>query len=368
MDLGLLRAAWSGPQLLFGVVAGVGVDRLRRRPLLIVSDLGRAVALAAIPAAVLWGGLRMWLLLLVSFVVGSFGTVFSVAYQSFLPSVVPRKSLVEGNSKLQTTAAVAQVAGPGLGGALVQLFTAPLVILIDSVSFLISAILLATMRVDEALPASSRGTTRRHGILHELSVGWKQLYKHPLLRAISGSSAILAFFFGVQQTVFVLYLVQALHLEAFMIGAILAVGSIGGIVGAMVAGVLSSRHLGSTLIVALLVNAIGAVLLGLASGVAAIAVLIVGQVLIGVSFPLYFINQTSLRQAIAPPEYLGRITAAFAMTSWGIVPVGALVGGVVPSLVGLQATLVIGGVGKLFAVGWLLFSPVRRFQHIPAIE
>lgn len=207
---------------------------------------------------------------------------------------------------------------------------------------------------------------RRRAFLAELGVGWQQLYANPLLRAICGSSAILGFFFGIQQTVLIAYLSRGLRLDSFAIGAVLAVGSVGSVLGAMLAGSTAHRHLGSTLILAVAVNACGAALLGFASGTAAIPILIVAQLLIGVSFPLYFVNQTSLRQAVAPPECLGRITAAFSVVSWGMIPLGALVGGALPAWVGIQATLAVGGIGKLGAVGWLLCSPVRHVRRIPA--
>lgn len=366
LQMGFLRAGWYGPQLAFGLFAGVSVDRIRRRPILITCDLGRAVTLAMIPVAVLLGGLQMWVLYLAAIVIGTFDTFFSIAYQSFLPSVVSRSHLVEGNSKLQTSSAIAQVAGPGLGGALIKLLTAPIALLVDSLSFLVSLILFISMRVREADAAtvkSGHGSDR--SVWHEIILGWQRLYADPLLRVIGSCSAVLGFFFGIQQTVLILYLVDGLHLDTVVIGVVLAIGSIGAIAGALVSGPAGARSLGPTLIIAVLVNAIGGTLLGLASGAGALPLLIAGQLLVGASFPLYFINQTSLRQAVAPPEYLGRVTAAFTVISWGMIPVGALAGGLVPSLVGLRATLVIGGIGKLGASLLLVFSPIRQLRHVP---
>lgn len=365
LEVGLLRAAWSGPRLVFGFAAGLAVDRLRRRPLLVGSDLVRAVALSAIPLAALLGGLEMWLVFLVAFVLGTFDTLFIIAYQSFLPSVISRADLVEGNGKLQTTAAVAQVAGPGIGGALVQLLTGPVVLLVNSLTFVCSAAMIAVVRVrEEPPPPKSR---QPHAIRAELSLGWQHLIADPLLRAIGGSSAILGVFFGVQQAVLIVYLADELRLSSFVIGVILAVGSVGAVVGAIVAGVLGARNLGPTLVLAVIVNAVGASLLGFAGDAAAIPLLVLGQVLAGVSIPIYTVNVTSLRQAVAPPELLGRITATFAVIGWGMIPVGALLGGLLPSLIGVQATLAVGGLGKFGAVVWLLLSPIRRMREIPAV-
>jgi MFS family permease len=366
LELGILRAAWSAPQLLFSIIAGIGVDRFRRRPLLITSDLARAGVLMLVPTAVLLGALRTWLLIVVAFVVGSFNTLFAIAYQAFLPSVVRRSKLVEANSKLQTTLSIAQVGGPGLGGVLIQLLTAPVVLLVDSVSYLVSAALLARTRVEEHMPWRAGGERRGDADRGRLGDGWRLLYRDPLLRAIGGSSAILGLFFGVQQAVFILYMADVLHLDPTTIGLVLAVGSLGGIAGAIVSGPIGNRSLGPTLIIAVVVNGFGATLLAFASGPHPVPLLVAGQLLVGVSFPLYFVNQTSLRQSVAPPEYLGRITAAFAMVSWGMIPVGAIAGGVLPQFVSLQATLVIGGIGKFGAAAWLLWSPIRRIRRVPA--
>jgi MFS family permease len=363
LEVGLLRAAWSGPRLVFSFAAGLAVDRMRRKPLLIGSDLVRAVALSAIPLAALLGGLEMWLVFLIAFVLGTFDTLFIIAYQSFLPSVISRADLVEGNGKLQTTAAVAQVAGPGFGGALVQLLTGPVVLLVDSLTFLFSAVMIAVVRVREETPPKS---PQPQAIRTELSVGWRHMVAHPLLRAIGGSSAILGVFFGVQQAVLIVYLANELRLSPFVIGVVLAVGSVGAVVGAIVAGMVGARNLGPTLVLAVIVNGVGASLLGFAGGAAAIPLLVLGQVLAGVSIPIYTVNVTSLRQAVAPPELLGRITAAFAVISWGMIPVGALLGGLLPSLIGVQATLAVGGLGKFGAAVWLLRSPIRRMREIPA--
>jgi MFS family permease len=364
-EVGLLRAAVAAPQLLFSIIAGMVADRLRRRPVLVISDLARALVLATIPLAAVLSVLNFWLLFVVAFIVGTFDTLFIVTYQAFLPSVVTADDLVEGNSKLHTTGAIAQVAAPSAGGALIQILTAPVVILLDALSFLFSAFMISRIRVEEGTVRESRRQTPRQ-FSAELVVGWRHLVADPLLRAIGFASTILGFFFGVQQTVLILYLFEELRLSPLAIGAILAVGSVGAVLGAMASGRVGQGAVGPTLIMATLVNTVGATLLGVASGEVAIALLVVGQLLVGASFPLYFVNQTSLRQAVAPPEYLGRITAAFAMISWGMIPVGALIGGLLPALTGLQATLLIGGAGKLVAVVWLWFSPVRQVRQIPS--
>ncbi|GIM91827.1 MFS transporter [Paractinoplanes toevensis] len=358
-QVGLLRAATAAPLLLFSIPAGMLADRLRRRPILIVSDLARAVVLAVVPLAAVLHVLSIGLLVVVGLVAGTFNVLFLVTYQAFLPTVVTPDALVEGNSKLQTTGAIAEVAAPSAGGALIQWLTAPIVVLLDALSFLFSAFMISRVRVEETVVAAPR-----RALLADLLVGWRHLVAHPLLRAIAVGSTIMGIFFGVQQTVLILFMTRTLHYSALAIGLILAVGSVGAIVGAVASGRVGRNALGPTLIAATLLNAIGGTLLGTTTGALAVPVLVLGQFLVGASFPMYFVQQTSLRQAVSPPEYLGRITAAFAMITWGMIPIGALIGGLLPSFLGLQATLLLGGLGKLLAVAWLWFSPVRQVRSI----
>jgi MFS family permease len=360
-ELGLLRAAWTGPQLLLGLVAGQIVDRVRRRRLMIGADLGRALALAAIPLAALLVGLDVWLLVAVAFVVGAFDTLFAIAYQAFLPSVVPDEQLTEGNGKLQTTYALAQVAGPGLGGALVQAVTAPVAILADSLSFLVSAVQLGRMRVPSDRPAAVGDGPSG---LRQAVLGWRLLYRSRVLRAIGGCSVFFGLCYGIQQAVLILYLVSGLHLRAAMIGVVFGIGSLGAVAGAAVSGPAGRRWLGPALVVAIAVNAAGATLIGVASGPVAVPLVVAGQLLVGLSFPLYFVNTTSLRQAVSPRAYLGRITAAFAMISWGMIPLGALIGGLLPFWIGLRATVVVGGAGKLVGLVFLVASPVLAVRSV----
>ena len=190
-QMGLLSAAGAAPILFVGLFAGVWVDRLRRRPLLIAMDIGRAATLLTIPLASALGLLRIEILYIVALLVGALSVLFSVAHLSFIPTLVERERLVEGNSKLQTTTSVAQVAGPGLGGVLVGLLGAAFAVIIDALSFLASALLIVGIRVKEpSRPASDE----RGGVVAEIGEGLRIVVTHRILRVLAGCSATINLF------------------------------------------------------------------------------------------------------------------------------------------------------------------------------
>lgn len=186
--MGLLTVAGGVPTLLFGLFAGVWVDRHRRRPLMIAADLGRGMLLLSIPIAVLVGVLRIDLLYTVAFLAGSLTLLFDVAAQSFLPTLIPRQQLVEGNSSLEVSRSEAEIAGPGLAGGLVQLITAPLAIAADAISFFVSALIVSTIRIEEQ--ASTQRAPERH-FWHEIGAGLHVMFKHLILRPLAAADGLL---------------------------------------------------------------------------------------------------------------------------------------------------------------------------------
>ena len=220
------------PFLLFALPAGVWVDRLRRKPILVLADLGRAAALGSIPLAYALGALTIWQLYAAGFVTGTLTVFFDVSYQSYLPSLVGREHLVEGNSKLEVSRSAAQVGGPGLGGLLVGLMTAPYAILVDAVSYLVSAAGLAAIRREE--PAPHRATDVP-SMRRELWEGLRYVLGHPYWRALSICVAVSNFFGTVAWSIVLVYAVRRLDLSAELIGLVLALGSIGAVAGALLA-------------------------------------------------------------------------------------------------------------------------------------
>jgi MFS family permease len=338
IQMGLLGVAGSAPFLLIGLLAGVWVDRLRRRPILIGADVGRALLLGSIPVAALLGLLRIEQLYLVAFLVGILTVFFDVAYQAFLPALVPRARLVEGNSKLEASRSIAQIAGPGLGGGLVQLVTAPVTLVADALSFLGSALFLALIRAPETAPTSEA----RASVWREIGEGLRVVLGNRLLRAIAGCTGTWNLFSNVMFAVLVLYATRELGIEPAVLGP------------------------GRTIVGAALFGSATSLLIPLAQGPAAVvvALLTVAHFLMGLSV-VYNITQVSLRQAIIPDRLQGRMNATMRFLVWGTLPMGSLIGGVLGETIGLRPTLVVGALGSLLASVWLLFSPLRHLRDHP---
>jgi len=367
-QMGILTAASRLPWLIVGLFAGVWVDRLRRRPVLLVSDLLRALLIAIIPIAAAIGLLRIELLYCVSFLAGMVGVFFDVAYHAYLPSLVPRTRLVEGNGKLQTSETIAQVAGPGLGGVLVQVLTAPFALIADSLSFLASAISLILIRTQED---ASIPRHERFGFQTEVKEGLRHVFGSQTLRAIVAGGGIHNFTTSIFTTVFVVYVTRELAMSAAVFGVILAIGSIGSVLGALVAHRIASViGIGPAVVVAQFITVAGALFYPVAAGsqIISIVLLSVGQIIWGFSRPVFNINQVSLRQGLTPDRLLGRMTASIRFLMWGVSPIGGIVGGILGSSLGLRKTLIIVILGELTSAIWLLASPMMRMREQPQLE
>ena len=364
-EMGILSATETAPFLLVGLFAGVWVDRLRRRPILLVTDFARGILLLAIPLAALLGALMIGLLYAVAFLVGILTVFFEVAYQSFLPALVGREQLVEGNSKLEVSRSAAQIAGPGVAGGLVQLVTAPIAIIMDAASFFVSALFLVFVRVPEAAPAPR---AERQTVWKDIGEGLGVVFGNPLLRAIAGCTATSNLGNNIWQAILILYLTRRLGFGAGVVGLIFATGSIGFLCGALLAGRIARRFgLGPTIVGSIALGSLGVLLIPIAQRPASFALplLIVSQFIAGGSGTIYNINQVSLRQAITPDHLLGRMNATMRFIVWGTLPIGALIGGALGGVIGLRPTLVVGVVIQSSAFLWTFFSPVRALREQP---
>ncbi len=367
-EMGLLGALEFAPFLLFSLVAGVWADRLPRRPILMAANIGRALLLGSIPLMALNGSLTMGYLYAMAFGVGVSTVFFDVAYQSYLPVLVTREQLVEGNSKLEGSSSVAQIAGPALAGGLVQAFTAPIAVAADAASFLVSAFCLGLIRRRE-IPGNRAGKWKP--IWGEIREGLEVVFHSPILRSIAGCTATNNFFSNVRFAVLTIYVVRELGIEPGLLGIIFAVGSVGALIGALWGSAIARRWgVGPTLIGAALVGAIGSLALPAAQGSTtfAVAMLILGLFINGGANPVYNITQMSLRQAIIPLRLQGRMNASMRFLVWGTIPLGSLTGGALGELIGIHTTLVIGAIGGLLAVTWVFFSPVRSLIQPPITD
>src|SRR5436190_3745517 len=364
-EFSLLGVLQFLPFILFALPAGVWVDRLRRRPILIVGDAARAVLLALIP--VLWATneLRLWHLFAISFVVGVFTVLFDVAYQSYLPSLVDREQLVDGNAKLQMTASTAQVTGPTLSGALIAALTAPYAIVRDSVSFAISTAFMIPIRRKEVLPEHAEGEPKPR-MLPELKEGLAFVVRHPYLRAIAACTGSSNFFGSIGFTIALLYFVRVLHLSSVAVGFTFAMFGVGSVAGALAANrVQRSIGVGPAIVLPALMFPVTSFAVPLAPESFPLPLIIAGFLIGGYSQVAYNITQVSLRQAITPERLQGRMNASMRWIVWGTLPLGQLAGGAIASAYGLRTALWVGAIGSLFTFLPVLLSPVRSIREMP---
>lgn len=349
-----------------GLVAGVTADRVRRRPILVISDLGRMLALGSIPAAAYLHVLSMYQMYAVALVVGVFTVFFDVSYQSFLPALIDRADLVEGNSKLEVTRSGAQVAGPGISGLLIQAVGGAAAILIDAVSYLVSAIAVLLIRKPEPRPVPSRAGAEKTGILAELREGLDAVFGSPIIRRTVGCTATSNLGTNMVFAVEFIFYYRQLHLSPAVVGLVFAVSGVGGIVGAALSSSIARWFgVGRTIIVSILIGGLGFFALPLSLLGPALPILMVGYFLSNFSTPVYNITQVSLRQAITPDRVQGRMNATVRTIVWGTIPVGAFTGGILGSTIGVLPTVLIGTVTATLAVLWVLGDPVRNLKVQP---
>lgn len=368
-QMGLLTAIGYVPFLLIGLLAGVWVDRMRRRPILVATDLVSAAAIAVIPAAALLGMLRMEILYAVAFVFGIVEVIAPVAYQSFIPSLVGRDRLVEGNAKLEASHSVASIVGPGLGGYLVQVLTAPIALLVDSVSYLVSAVMVASIRVVEPPPLPREGQTT---IRLQIAEGLRLVAATPILRSLVACGSIHNFFSRMIDALFILYAVDVVGLSPAEIGLVLAAGGPGALFGAFVVERWGRwMGVGRVIVVSQILTGISRLLVpiaGLIGGAAGpMVVLAASNFLLGFVRVTFNITQVSLRVAITEDRMHGRVNATMRFVMWGVTPFGAVAGGLLAaSALGIEGTLWLAGFGVLVAFVPLLAPSLRSVRRIPS--
>jgi MFS family permease len=355
------------PFMLFTLPAGVWVDRLRRRPILIAGDFARAALLVSVPVAYVLDVLTLGQLYVVGFLVGTCTVCFDVAYQSYLPSLVEREQIIDGNSKLEISRSAAQIGGPGLAGVLVQAVTAPYAILVDAASFLGSGLFLLRIRKHEEPVRVAATDGQRTSLWTELKEGLRFVLGNPNLRAQAGCTATSNFFSNVSFAVLIVFLVRKLGLSAGVIGLALSLGSVGSLIAAFTAMRISGRFgIGPTTIAVGLLWGPAILLIAFApAGNAAIPFLVAGQLLLGFAVVVYNIVQVSYRQAICPPRLQGRMNSVMRFMVWGTIPLGGLVGGLLGSSIGLRETIAVGAVGGGLSFLWILLSPQRHLREMP---
>jgi MFS family permease len=366
LEISAIRSAELVASLVVGLVAGAWVDRLRRRPIMIWADLGRAILLGSIPIAAILGIMGMPQLILVAFAAAILSTFFDVADRSYLPTIVARERLVAANSALTASASVAEFTSFGIGGFLIKLFTAPIAIAIDAVSFLVSALLLATIRRKEPAPTP---VADREPVLREIRDGMRIVSRSPMLRALALAHGGTHILWGIFGTSYLLFATNELDLDPAAIGIIAGVGGLGSLVGSLAAPIVARRlGVGRSILLGMVGFTIGNALIPLAPAHAALlgAAFLIGQQLIGDSgATVYEIVETSLVQASVGERVMGRVNATIGTFTTLLTLAGAVGGGILAELFGLRAAFGVGMLGALAAIVVIWFSPVRHIRDAP---
>ncbi|HEV2344233.1 MAG TPA: MFS transporter [Actinocrinis sp.] len=365
LEVGLVSTAETIAYLLVSLPAGAIVERLGKRRVMVWSDLARLVVIGSIPVAAAAGALTLGQLYAVALISSVLSVFFSVAYPAYLPTLLDREQLMDGNGKLGTTQSFAQIAGPGLGAGLVGLFGAAAAMTADAASFLASAASLLAIRKKEP-PVAEHVDGERPGFREQIRVGLHYVLREPiLLRGVlwSGSAN---FFVVMVESLGPLFLVRNLHLHPGYVGLLLALGAVGGVVGGLTSGWLA-RTIGSARVcwLAMTVFSLPGLLIPAAGPGARVLLFAVGWMSWTFSATVCAVALLSYRQATTPPELLARVSATSRWINWGTLPLGGVAGGVLGSALGVQQTLWIAVVGGCSSGLWLFFSPLRGMRDIP---
>lgn len=365
-ELGWINSAAFAPYLLLSLLAGVWIDRRRKRTLLVTAEIGRIVALAAIPALALAGLIQVDVLIVIAFLLGICAVLFDVSGSAYLPSLVGRDQLLDGNSKLQASIVVTNSGGPALGGLLMQALAAPVVLGMSAVTSLVSLIALAGIRQAEEPPPQPTGKTRTAS---EIGEALRFIARDRYLRFLTVRSGVNNLFFIARNTVLPLFVLQVLDLGSAALGLVLGVGAIGALVGAGLAKRLADRlGPGRVIAVGYGVASVVQILLPAASGPPALAlgILLLMFFVSGMFMTIGNTNVATFQQMLVPRRQLGRVIAGMRTVTWGSMPIGALLGGILGARIGIRETLILTATGFCLSALWIAFSPIAKLREMPA--
>lgn len=367
LQMGILVALETLPFALVSLHAGVLLDRVRKLPVVLATNIARGLALLVIPAAAWTGSLSVELLYVVGFFCGVQNVIGGAAYQVLLAQLAGRKRLVEANAKIALGETSAALVGPGLAGGLIQILTAPVAILVDALAFLWSGWWLRRVRA----PQDVAHDGPRGAIGAEIAEGLRLVFRNPTLFALAWLAAVWQFLHHMQIAVLILFATRDLGMSAGAIGLVYMFGGLGCVMAAASAERLSGRFgVGPVIVHGLILTALAWQAFGLVSGPVWAATILLGIAMLLFDFGgvLYGINYLALRQAITPDRLLGRMTATMRFLTVAMAPLGSLAGGALATWIGLRGTLLtVGVLGLLLAAAAVLWSPVRRHQTLPAV-
>ncbi len=362
-EMGVLRALAFLPFLLVALPFGALADRRARRPLMIAANLIRAPLVMLVPVLTVTGLLSLPVLALIVLAIGVCTVLFEVCWLAYVPDIVAREDLIRANGRVSASASAAEFAGPGLGGALVQWLSAPVALLANGVTYLLSVASLLSIKSRE----QPRVVPRRR-IASEIAGGLTFIAREPFLRLLTVTGAAYNFCYMFVEALLILYVVQQLGFSPGVVGLVIALGALGGLAGAVCAGTLLHRfRFGRVFAGAVVIGYAGPVLIPAASagGPSGVAVVVAGLFLMRAGLAVSNVAGTSLRQAVTPPEMMGRMTAGMRTISWGIGTTGAVVGGVAGDLLGLRPALWVAAAGFLGTAAIVLLSRIPGLSTLP---
>jgi hypothetical protein len=365
LQLGILAFLNTVPFLALGLLVGVYVDRHRRRRMLILSDFGRSAVLFIIPLSAMIYVVTINVLYAVTFMAGILTVFFDITYQSYVPNLVDREKIIEANSLLETSRASAQTFGPGLAGLAITVISAPMAILGDTLGYLASAVSLTLIRRGETLDLNRKPAS----VSSEIGQGLSLVLREPRLRAIAGASGTANLIFSAYGAIQLKYFYQNLQMSVPEVGFAFSIGAAGGILGALTAiRVTRILGVGRTILLSSVVTGVVMILIYVATPSNAFYLVAMTMFITSVTVFWYNIPQLSYRQALVPTEIQGRMNATMRTITWGTLPLGGLLGGVVAELVGVHETIgIFTGLGMLTFL-WIALSPVRGIKGFPTEE
>ena len=363
-QVGILQALQNLAFLFLALVIGVWVDRVRRRRVLVVSDFGQAVVLGAIPLALVLHQLTLELLYVVAALSGIFSVANNVTFDSYLPALVARKDLLEANSRIQVTGATTDVAGPPLAGLLIQIVGPALAIAADVLSYVLSAAALLTIRTTETVrPAPEVGRPR---FVSEMREGLSVTLSHPILATLAGCSMTANLGGAILASVTLIYFYRDLGLSPGVVGLVFGISGVGGVLGSLAAPEILRRFgIGPALSTTVIIE--GVAIMAMSAAQLGAAAIVVGscQLVFAALEPPYAVAVGSIRQAVTPDHLRGRVTGTIRQISFGVIPIGSVIGGVLGTKIGIVPTLLVAGLLWGGSAVWILLGPVIRMRETP---
>lgn len=368
-QMGLITSLGFLPNLLFGLFAGAWVDRLKRKPILITANLVSAGLLLAIPILYFGELLNINILYVIQFMLGIGSLFSSISSSTYMPTLIKKEELLEGNSKFQFSNSVARITGSGLGGGLVQLLSAPIVILIDAITFIVSALFLSRIKSEEIVKESKK---EERNMVREIREGIQIVFSSKIIRSILYSSTCYNFFYSMFLPLFILFVSKDLELNSTIIGLIFSVGGLGALIGSTVAKKAGTKlGIGRLLSLVNILTGISIIVMAISTiftPMMTVSLLLVAQVILSACATIYSINAVSLRTAITPNHLLGRTNASMHTIGFGVLAIGPLLGGAIAELLGNGVMIFICGVGIALSTLFIQLSPIRSITEIPKEE